>query len=199
MNFTNLKRYFFLPGVYFISFIFIFSSIAQAADIQAQGKVLNEAREEAYARWQAEQEGINANVYGVRSKQQLNRISEWPQQLQWKQSFFISSVGMNKNTYSHKDKTQDSNNYAVSHWQTWEKITDQAGYENSFADIIKGFGNEFNFTITHLNEVYHAEGDTSIGEIHGSSAQKFAFIREDGRTGDRREFTQDTFNIHAYQ
>ena len=36
MNLSDLKRYLFLPGIYLLSFIFIFSSIAQAADIQAQ-------------------------------------------------------------------------------------------------------------------------------------------------------------------
>ena len=36
MNFSDLKRYFFLPIIYLLSFIFLFSSIAQAADIQAQ-------------------------------------------------------------------------------------------------------------------------------------------------------------------
>ena len=36
MNISEIKRYFLFPAVYFLSFIFIFSSIAQAADIQAQ-------------------------------------------------------------------------------------------------------------------------------------------------------------------
>ena len=83
-----------------------------------------------------------------------------------------------------KDNSKD-------HREFFKEITGEPDGQNSFTEIRNNFSDKLPGFVPQNNH--------GLNVAHGPVVVKTSFYREDGLTGDRREFTQDTFNIHAYQ
>jgi len=131
------------------------------------GKVLTQAQEDAYARWREifETPVVNANddaYVGIERHKLLNQhriqIQLLRTLLNWR-SLFIS--WKNNDSYKYQHNTQADGYAGNPQRKFFKEVTEDAAYNNRFADIGNNFSDEFNFVIIHQNKDYHVEKDLS--------------------------------------
>ena len=116
---------------------------------------------------------INANdgAYGIQYNKALTlpqEIQTWPQR---SQSFF-SSIRMNKNSYNHTADAEDKQADSKFQRELFKEITNNAGHEESFADINDYFSDDFKFFIAHQDKAYH--GNEGLSNAVNSGTPAFA-------------------------